>query len=81
MLSHSLRRTLTIHPDDPLSAEYSLHQVYEMGREGWETVITLDTAMTSDHETFYLTARMQVSHNGTEVTTRDWQQAIPRHLI
>ena len=33
VLSHSLRRELTIHPDDPCSARCKLHQEYEMGRE------------------------------------------------
>ena len=81
VLSHSLRRELKIHPDDPTSAAYRLSQVYEIGREGWETVIHLDTEMTSDRDRFYLKANMQVSHNGEVITVRDWDEALPRQLI
>lgn len=80
-LSHSLRRELTIHPDDPATAAYTLRQSYEMGREGWETVIALDSEMTSDRENFYLKAQMTVQHNGEHVTTRDWAEIVPRRLI
>lgn len=81
VLSHSLRRELTIHPDDPTSARYKLHQVYEMGREGWQTVSVLDSEMTSDTESFFLKARMSVTLNGEEVFAKDWSETIPRHLI
>ena len=80
-LSHSLRRELTIHTDDPATAAYTLRQSYEMGREGWETVIALDSEMTSDRENFYLKAQMTVQHNGEHVTTRDWAEIVPRCLI
>lgn len=81
VLSHSLRRELTIHPDDPASACYKLHQVYEMGREGWETASVLDSEMTCDAENFYLSARMTVTLNGEEVFAKDWAQTIKRALI
>ena len=38
-LAHSLKRELTIRDDDPLSARYVLTQSFEMGRDGWRTVI------------------------------------------
>ena len=81
VLSHSLRRELKIHPDDPATAAYRLSQVYEMGREGWQAVIQLETEMTSDRDSFFLKGRMDVSHNGEPVRTRTWDETLPRKLI
>ncbi|MCA0994880.1 CocE/NonD family hydrolase [Alloyangia pacifica] len=81
VLSHSLRRELTIHPDDPTSARYKLHQDYEMGRDGWMTRSLLDGEMTCDAETFFLKATMVVTLNGEEVFAKTWDEAIPRALI
>ena len=81
VLSHSLRRELKIHPDDPATAAYRLSQVYEMGRDGWQTVIQLETEMTSDRDSFFLKGRMDVSHNGEPVRTRTWDKTLPRNLI
>ncbi|ANT63153.1 peptidase S15 (plasmid) [Salipiger sp. CCB-MM3] len=81
VLSHSLRRELTIHPEDPTSARYKLHQDYEMGRDGWMTRSLLDGEMTCDAETFFLKATMVVTLNGEEVFAKTWDEAIPRALI
>ena len=47
VVSHDLRRELTIAANDPLSARYALRQSYEMGREGWRIRIESDTAMSA----------------------------------
>lgn len=81
MLSHSLRRELTIHPDDPLSARYVLNQTYEMGREGWQTRTDTRTVMVARGDVFELGCKMVVQENGKEVWSRDWSETIPRKLI
>ncbi|NDR58831.1 CocE/NonD family hydrolase [Aliiruegeria sabulilitoris] len=80
-LSHNLRRELRIHPDDPLSACFKLHQEYEMGREGWFSASVLDAEMTCDAETFFLEARMRVTLNGEDVMEREWDEELARNLI
>ncbi len=80
-LSHSLRRELTIRPDDPLSARYALTQTYEMGRAGWRIRIDSTTGMRSDAKAFHLDCAMRVHENGAEVWRRDWAETIPRDLI
>ncbi|AGT11170.1 CocE/NonD family hydrolase [Paracoccus aminophilus] len=79
--AHNLRRELTIHPDDPLSARYVLEQSYVMGREGWQSHIETRTEMTSDAGNFYLTGWLTAHLEGEEVARRDWSQVIARHLI
>ncbi|EYD76676.1 hypothetical protein Rumeso_01634 [Rubellimicrobium mesophilum DSM 19309] len=80
-LSHSLRRELTVRPDDPLSACYVLTQAYDMGREGWRIRIETTTRMISSAETFRIGGEMAVHENGTRVWTRNWDEEIPRVLI
>lgn len=81
VVSHSLRRELTIHPDDPESARYRLHQEYDLGREGWQTRSVIDSEMSCDRENFHLRAEMRVTLNGAEVRVRRWAETLPRKLI
>ncbi|HEY0274804.1 MAG TPA: CocE/NonD family hydrolase [Paenirhodobacter sp.] len=80
-LAHNLRRELTIHPEDPLSARYVLTQSYRMGREGWRTRIDTVTEMTSDATDFHLRGHLVAYEGETEVARREWSDSIPRHLI
>ncbi|MFD2173959.1 CocE/NonD family hydrolase [Rhodobacter lacus] len=81
VISHSLRRELSIHPNDPSSACYKLHQDYELGREGWQTRSVISSEMRCDGENFYLSAEMKVTLNGEEVRRRSWAETLPRNLI
>ncbi|OCJ08056.1 peptidase S15 [Rhizobium sp. AC44/96] len=80
-LSHSLKRELTIRDDDPLSALYVLTQTYEMGREGWMITIDSRTEMRSDATNFYISGTLEAKENGKSVTTRTWDQTIPRDFL
>jgi uncharacterized protein len=80
-IAHSLKRELTIKDDDPLSARYRLAQTYEMGREGWRTVIDTRTEMRSDTVNFYLSGTLTARHNGEIVAERRWDVAIERDFI
>ncbi|MGO9804606.1 MAG: CocE/NonD family hydrolase [Steroidobacteraceae bacterium] len=80
-IAHGLKRELTIRDDDPLSARYVLTQSYEMGREGWRTLVNTRAQMRSDRSTFYLSATLTARLNGELVAERQWDVAIPRDLI
>lgn len=80
-IAHGLKRELTIRDDDPLSARYLLTQSYEMGREGWRTLVNTRAQMRSDRNNFYLSATLTARLNGELVAERHWDFAIPRDLI
>jgi len=80
-IAHGLKRELTIKDDDPLSARYLLTQSYEMGREGWRTLVDTRAQMSSDRSNFYLSATLTARLNGELVAQRQWDVAIPRDLI
>ena len=80
-IGHSLRRELTIRDDDPLSARYVLTQSYEMGREGWRTLVKTRSEMHSDAENFYLTGSVTAYESGTVVAERHWDEVIARDLM
>jgi uncharacterized protein len=80
-IAHSLRRELTIRDSDPLSARYLLTQSYEMGRDGWRTLVDTRAQLHSDTVNFYLSATLTARLNGELVAERKWDVAIARDLI
>ena len=68
-----------IHPDDPLSAQGKTHWTMENGRDGWQTRTESYAEMRSDHENYYLTARLEAYENDTLVFEKDLSETIPRH--
>ena len=79
-VAHSLKRELTIRDDDPLSARYVLTQSYEMGREGWRTLIETRAEMRSDRAHFYLAGTLTARHSET-VAARQWDETFARDLM
>jgi hypothetical protein len=80
-LAHGLKRELTIRDDDPLSARYVLTQSYEMGREGWRTLVTTRTQLHSNRNNFYLSGTLTARLNGEVVAEREWHELIARDLL
>jgi uncharacterized protein len=80
-VAHSMKRELTIHDEDPLSARYVLTQSYEMGREGWRTLVETRADMRSDAHHFFMTGSLTAYHNGREVAKREWDEKIARDLM
>jgi putative CocE/NonD family hydrolase len=80
-IAHCLKRELTIRDDDPLSARYVLTQSYEMGRDGWRTLVNTRAEMHSDRHHFYVTGSLAAQHNGEVVAERTWDVKIPRDLV
>jgi len=80
-VSHSLRRTLTIQADDPLSARSVINQTYEMGRDGWRIVIETTTSLTAEADGFLIEGTLLAMENGDLVHRRNWQRQLARdHL-
>jgi uncharacterized protein len=80
-IAHSLKRELTIRDDDPLSARYVLTQSYELGRDGWRTLVTTRATMHSDRDNFYVSCVLTAFEDGKPVATREWNQTIARDLV
>ena len=80
-VAHSLKRELSICDDDPLSARYELTQTFEMGRDGWRTLIETRTNMRSDRDNFYLSGSLQAFEEGQLVMNRAWEEEIQRDLL
>ena len=80
-VAHSLKRELTIRDDDPLSARYVLSQSYEMGREGWRTLINTRAEMRSDQDNFYIAGTLTARLNGELLAERQWDVTIARDLM
>ena len=43
VVNHAMRRELSIHPDDPLSAHYRILQHYDLKRDGWDIQVKTET--------------------------------------
>jgi hypothetical protein len=78
---HDLKRELTISPDDPLTARYSLTQAYELGREGWRIRIETTTAMRATTTEFVLEGEVRAYENGALAATREFAETIARDLV
>jgi putative CocE/NonD family hydrolase len=81
MVTHDLKRELTIGADDPLTARYQLTQNYELGREGWRIRIETLTSMHASASDFVLRASIRAYENGALAAARDWDETIPRDLL
>jgi hypothetical protein len=80
-IAHGMKRELVIRDDEPLSARYVLTQSYEMGRDGWRTLINTWAQMHADRGNFYLSGTLTARLNGKVVAERKWDVAIARDLI
>jgi hypothetical protein len=81
VVNHAMRRELTIHPDDPLSAQYRIVQSYDLKREGWDIRIETDTVMTSTRTELILTGRLDAFENGKRIGSRNWREAVARTFL
>ena len=80
VVSHDLKRELTIGADDPLTARYRLDQSYEMGREGWRIRIETMTTMQATKSEFILRAMVRAYENGALAGAREMEETLARDL-
>ncbi len=81
IVNHALRRELTIHPDDPLSAHYRILQSQDLKRDGWDIHVETETTMTSTKSELVLTGRLDAFENGKRVASRNWREAVARKFL
>ena len=77
-VSHSLRRELTIHPDDPLCASYAIIQSIGLSRPGWNTRVETKTRLTSTKEEFHLVGDLKAIDGDKLAAARSWDEKFPR---
>ena len=70
-----------IHPNDPLSARARTHWTDETRRGDWSIRTEAYAEMTSDAETFYLTARIEAFEGEKLVFSKDFDRRVPRQLV
>ena len=58
-----------------------LTQSYEMGREGWRTLVDIRAQMHADRAHFYLAGTLTARLNGAVVAERQWDVALARDLM
>jgi putative CocE/NonD family hydrolase len=80
-INHCLRRELTVDADNPLSAQYRLTQSYDLHRKASHFRIETTTEMSSTHDHFNLSGKLDVFEDGIRVTGQEWSEAIARDLI
>jgi hypothetical protein len=81
VLSHDITRVLDIAAGDPLCARSRVAQTYEMGREGWDIRIEVETEMTATAGAFRLVGRLEAFENDVSVAVREWEDVTPRDLV
>jgi len=81
VVNHAMRREMTIHPEDPLSAHYRLLQSYDQRRDGWDIRIETETVMTSTRSELILTGKLDAFENGKRVASRNWRESVPRNCL
>ncbi|HCC00604.1 MAG TPA: peptidase S15 [Ruminococcaceae bacterium] len=81
IVSHNLKRDLSINDDDPLSARYVLTQSYKMEQNAWKVSIDTEVEMYSDQFYFYLKGSVKVYENGSLFSERSWDESILRNLV
>ena len=81
VVNHAMRREMTIHPEDPLSAHYRLLQHYDQSRDGWDIRIETETVMTCTKTDLILTGKLDAFENGKRVASRNWRETVPRNCL
>lgn len=79
-IEFSIRQSLSIHPDDPLSAQNRLNLKVDMGRKGWQTGLEGNYQMTCDIDNFYIKASWKCTHEGEVVFSKDFNEVIKRNF-
>jgi len=80
-VDHCLRRELTIHAQDPLSARYQLVQSDDLHRNGSHFRIATKTAMSATKDEFHLSGDLDAFENGVRAAGNSWREVIERDLV
>jgi uncharacterized protein len=75
------RERWEIHPDDPLSARGQAHWTEVVERDGRRLRTETYCSMTSDNQTFHLSARLEAYEGEDLIYQRDYDDDVPRDYI
>ncbi|MGC1486680.1 MAG: CocE/NonD family hydrolase C-terminal non-catalytic domain-containing protein, partial [Albidovulum sp.] len=75
------RERWDIHPDDPLSARGQAHWTEVVERDGRRLRTETYCSMTSDRQTFHLSARLEAYEGEDLIYHRDYDDDVPRDYI
>ena len=71
----------SIDEGDPLSAKVEFRASSGMGRSDWSMLSEVTSSMMSDHDSFHVGARLDVSENGERIFSREWSYVIARDHV
>jgi hypothetical protein len=81
VVNHAMRRELTIHPDDPLSARYRIVQSQDLKRDGWDIHVETETTFSCTRTEFVLAGRLDAFENGKRIASRNWRETVARSFL
>jgi putative CocE/NonD family hydrolase len=74
-------KTLSIRPDDPLSARAAVRTEKEFARGRWSVRIVSEVSMGVTRDAFRITASLTAFEGRNQVFARSWDEEIPRDLV
>jgi len=80
-MASSRRHTFSIADDDPASARAETEWSTEIGRGGWTTRSNVRVVQTATRDAFHLHAEVAAYEGNRQVTSRTWDEAVPRKLV
>jgi putative CocE/NonD family hydrolase len=80
-MASSRRHTFSIADDDPASARAEIEWSTEIGRGGWTTRSNVRVVQTATRDAFHVHAEVAAFEGDRQVTSRTWDEAVPRTLV
>jgi hypothetical protein len=77
-IGHRIRRSFSIHDDDPASARAAIEQKMEFERGDWRIALETSTRLWADARLFHAECAAAASEGGQEVFRRTWRFSVPR---
>lgn len=77
-IGHRIRRSFSIHDDDPTSARAEFAQTMEFERDDWRIRLETSTRLTADATMFHAECDAAAFEGGQEVFRRAWRFSVPR---
>ena len=80
-IDFTIKQSMSIHPQDPLSAKNDLRLSVDMGRDGWRTAIDAHYVMTCDAKYFYIQAHWKACCDDDVIFERSFDETIKRNYM
>ncbi|MFV8835037.1 CocE/NonD family hydrolase [Aquisalimonas sp.] len=80
-IGYTIRRTFRIGEHDPLSARAEVEQKTILRRGAWSVRIACRTTLTADACSFRVKATQDAFESGERISSREWDETIPRRLL